>query len=70
MTESDINVLSADQARTITSITFTTDSLSGLTAGIYAVSGQVIVPAVPEPATLGLLAMVPFRCLAAGCCSR
>jgi hypothetical protein len=57
MTESDINVLSADQARTITSITFTTDSLSGLTAGIYAVSGQVIVPAVPEPATLGLLAM-------------
>jgi hypothetical protein len=54
MTESDINVLSADQARTITSITFSTDPLSGLTAGIYAVSGQVIVP---EPASLSLLAL-------------
>ena len=59
MTESDITLSSADQAKTIDSITFTPDPLNtdgsvNNPAGIYAISGQVIVP---EPASLGLFAL-------------
>ena len=64
LTESDISLSPADQAKTIVSITITPDSLYQGTynstlqyypAGIYAVSAAEV--AVPEPASIGLLTL-------------